>query len=77
MFPVEPYCVFISSPPVPLSQALEGAPSDQLMQQSQMAQYYTQQPWVPKTCSISHPPNSISQTSFHLISSFILSFHPM
>lgn len=30
-------------------QALEGAPSDQLMQQSQMPQYYAQQPWVPKT----------------------------
>uniref|UniRef100_A0A8C9Z4G8 Filamin A n=1 Tax=Sander lucioperca TaxID=283035 RepID=A0A8C9Z4G8_SANLU len=29
--------------------ALEGAPSDQLMQQSQMPQYYAQQPWVPKT----------------------------
>ncbi|KAE8293044.1 Filamin-A [Larimichthys crocea] len=26
--------------------ALEGAPSDQLMQQSQMPQYYTQQPWA-------------------------------
>lgn len=30
-------------------QALEGAPSDQLMQQSQMPQYYAQQPWVPTT----------------------------
>uniref|UniRef100_A0A3B4WH19 Filamin A n=1 Tax=Seriola lalandi dorsalis TaxID=1841481 RepID=A0A3B4WH19_SERLL len=35
--------------------ALEGAPSDQLMQQSQMPQYYAQQPWVPKT-SVSNRP---------------------
>lgn len=32
-----------------LPQALEGAPSDQLMQQTQMPQFYAQQPWVPKT----------------------------
>lgn len=42
---------------IPTLQALEGAPSDQLMQQSQMPQYYTQQPWVPKTSasSLSYP----------------------
>lgn len=34
-------------------QALEGAPSDQLMQQSQMPQYYSQQPWVSKSSASS------------------------
>ncbi|KAA8591193.1 hypothetical protein FQN60_002136 [Etheostoma spectabile] len=57
--------------------ALEGAPSDQLMQQSQLPQYYAQQPWVPKTsvCSLSSLSTSSilsfpSSTSSHLASFF-------
>ncbi|KAG7278458.1 hypothetical protein CRUP_038753 [Coryphaenoides rupestris] len=41
-------CVRFGGEHIPNSpfQALEGAPSDQLMQQSQMPQYYAQQPWL-------------------------------
>lgn len=49
--------LFILFPPpdyIPTPQALEGAPSEQLMQQSQIPQYYAQQPWVPKNSSLSH-----------------------
>lgn len=48
-FPSPTHPLTISHP----FQALEGAPSDQLMQQNQMPQYYAQQPWVPKTSASS------------------------
>lgn len=52
----KPLC-FIPPPPPPPSacQALEGAPSEQLLQQSQVPQYYAPQPWVPPTSSLSLP----------------------
>lgn len=56
---------------IPTLQALEGAPSDQLMQQSQMPQYYAQQPWVPKTSasSLSHP-SQLSLCAASCVTSF-------
>lgn len=64
----------VLSPPhhVPTLQALEGAPSDQLIQQSQMPQYYAQQPWVPQTSNLSQLTVSPLLTSPTMTSPIIL-----
>lgn len=60
-------CVFpprpVTAPHNPTRQALEGAPSEQLLQQSQVPQYYAPQPWVPLTSSLS--PSCLAFPSSH------------
>ena len=73
-----PYTTPCLPPPIPC-QALEGAPSDQLMQQSQIPKYYAQQPWVPTTSVSSLSPlfhSSSSISSFLSSTSSCTAHHP-
>lgn len=68
-------CCVLSPPPVTTRQALEGAPSEQLLQQSQVPQYYAPQPWVPRTSSV-HFLSGLSLIPSCLIFQLLISIHP-